>query len=369
MGPWVNMIPIAKPNIGEEEKNAVIKVLDSGMLAQGSKVKEFEDNFSEYIGTKYAIATNNGTTALHMALLSCGVEKGDEVITTPFSFIATVTSIIFCNAIPVFVDIEPKTFNMDPEKIEDAVTKNTKAIMVVHLYGQSCQMDKINKIAEKYDLKIIEDACQAHGAEFKRKRAGSIGDVGCFSFYPTKNMTTGEGGMITTNDHGISEKIKLLRNHGQQDRYDHVIIGYNYRMTDMAATIGIEQLKKLDRFNNKRTENADYLTKNLPNNVVTPVEMENVKHVFHQYTIRCKNRNKLINKLKENGIGSGIYYPKCLHQYQPLKKYQKNNLIEAEKATSEVLSLPIHPLVMQNDLNKIKMTIQNFYSSKKLGDY
>lgn len=250
------MIPIAKPNIGEEEKNAVMEVLESGMLAQGLKVKEFEERFAKYIGTKYAVATSNGTTALHIALLSSGIKKGDEVITTPFSFIASATSILFCNAVPVFADIKTKTFNINPNKIEKAITKKTKAIMVVHLYGQSSEMDRIKEIANKKKLSLIEDACQAHGAENNGKRVGSIGDIGCFSFYPTKNMTTGEGGMITTNDHVIAEKVRLLRDHGQKERYEHVIVGYNYRMTNIAAAIGIEQLQKLEQFNKKRRENA-----------------------------------------------------------------------------------------------------------------
>ena len=348
------MIPIAKPNIGEEEKKAVMKVLDSGMLAQGQKVKEFEDNFAKYIGTKYAIATNNGTTALHLALLSCGIGNGDEVITTPFSFIATATSIVFCGANPVFVDIEPNTFNIDPDKIESAISNKTKAIMVVHLYGQSAEMDKIKEIAEKYNLKIIEDACQAHGAEYNKKRVGSIGDVAGFSFYPTKNMTTGEGGMITTNDSKIADRIDLLRNHGQKDRYDHVDIGYNYRMTDISAAIGIEQLKKLDNFNKKRRENAKYFSENLSKSIEIPYVMDNAKHVYHQYTIKCNKRDKLVKNFKENGVGWGIYYPKCLHQYGPLKIYKnKNDLKNSEKSTSEVLSLPIHPLLKEDEREKI----------------
>ncbi|MCG2825195.1 MAG: DegT/DnrJ/EryC1/StrS family aminotransferase, partial [Thermoplasmatales archaeon] len=189
------MIPIAKPLIGDEEKKAVLDVLDSGMLAQGEKVKEFEEKFAEYIGVKYAVATSNGTTALHLALLASGVKSGDEVITTPFTFISTVTSILFCGAKPVFADINPKTFNIDPDKIEEMITKKTKAILPVHLYGQSCEMDKIREIAEKHALVVVEDACQSHGAEYHHKKVGGIGDAGCFSFYPTKNMTTGEGGM------------------------------------------------------------------------------------------------------------------------------------------------------------------------------
>src|SRR3989304_8088785 len=238
------MIHIASPLIGEEEKKAVEEVRSSGMLAQGPKVRELEEAFSRYIGSGHAIAANNGTTALHAALLACGIKRGDEVITTPFSFIATANTILYCGAKPVFADISEKTFNIDPEKIKDKITKKTKALLIVHLYGLPCEMKGILEICEEHNLRLIEDACQAHGAEYKGKKVGSFGDAACFSFYPTKNMTTGEGGMIKTNDMEVAEKAMLLREHGSKVRYHHEILGYNYRMTAIASAIGIEQLKR-----------------------------------------------------------------------------------------------------------------------------
>lgn len=346
------MIPIAKPVLGEEETKAVASVLESGMLAQGAKVKEFEEKFAKYVGTKYAIATNNGTTALHIGLLAAGVKPGDEVITTPFSFIATATTIIFCGAKPKFVDIDSRTFNIDATKIEDAITSKTKAIMPVHLYGQSAEMDRIMEIAKKHDLRVIEDACQAHGAEFNGKRVGAFGDCGCFSFYPTKNMTTGEGGMITTNNEEIMEKTRLLREHGQKTRYEHVTIGYNYRLTEIHAAIGIEQLKKLEGFNKKRIENAKILSSGMHEYVETPYVPPNTRHVYHQYTIKVKNRNELKEKLAKEGIGTGIYYPKLIYQYPPMNEYARKTKV-AEGIVNEVISLPVHPSLSKSDLDKI----------------
>ena len=346
------MIPIAKPVIGEEEKQAVLKVLDSGMIAQGKKVKEFEDEFAKYIGVKHAVATSSGTTALHTALLSLGIKKGDEVITTSFTFIATANSILFTGAKPVFVDIEEDTFNIDPSLIQKKITPKTKAILPVHLYGNPCNMNAIMEIADDNNLAVVEDACQAHGASVNNKKTGSFA-TGCFSFYPTKNITSGEGGMITTNDSKIDETARMIREHGSKERYYHKIIGYNYRMTDIQAAIGAEQLKKLDMFNKKRIENALYLNKSLKN-VKTPVIKEGCKHVFHQYTIRVKNRDKLIKILKEHGIGTSIYYPLPVHKQEPYRELGYNDKLPVtEKICEEALSLPIHPSVTKEELDKI----------------
>ena len=346
------MIPIAKPVIGEEEKQAVLKVLDSGMIAQGKKVKEFEDEFAKYIGVKHAVATSSGTTALHTALLSLGIKKGDEVITTSFTFIATANSILFTRAKPVFVDIEEDTFNIDPSLIQKKITPKTKAILPVHLYGNPCNMNAIMEIADDNNLAVVEDACQAHGASVNNKKTGSFA-TGCFSFYPTKNITSGEGGMITTNDSKIDETARMIREHGSKEKYYHKIIGYNYRMTDIQAAIGAEQLKKLDVFNKKRIENALYLNKSLKN-VKTPVIKEGCKHVFHQYTIRVKNRDKLIKILKEHGIGTSIYYPLPVHKQEPYRELGYNDKLPVtEKICEEALSLPIHPSVTKEELDKI----------------
>ncbi len=354
------MIPIAKPLIGEEEKRAVLEVLSSGALAQGTKVKQFEENFAGYVGTKYAIATSSGTTALHAALLAAGIEKGDEVITTPFSFIATANAILYCGAKPVFADIDPKTFNIDAEKIEEKITKRTKAFLVVHLYGQSCSIDAIKEICEDHDLKLIEDACQAHGAEYRGRKVGSFGDCAVFSFYSTKNMTTGEGGMITTDDARIAEKARLLREHGSKLRY-HDVLGYNYRMTDIAAAIGIEQLKKLDAMNHKRISNAKLLTRGIEKitGLETPYISPHAKHVFHQYTIRVReeygiSRDALVERLNKNGIGTLVYYPLPIHKQKLYKKLgYRDKLPMAEEAAKEVLSLPVHAGVSETEIRHI----------------
>ncbi|MBZ9570278.1 DegT/DnrJ/EryC1/StrS family aminotransferase [Methanobrevibacter sp. TMH8] len=351
-------IPIANPIIGEEEIEEVVKVLKSGFIAQGPKVAEFEEKFAEFVGSKYAIATSSGTTALHVALLSCGIGEGDEVITTPFTFAATGNSILYTGARPVFVDIDEDTFNIDPEKIEAAITPKTKAIMPVQLYGQSADMDKINEIAKKHDLYVIEDAAQAHGSVYNDKKVGNMGDIACFSFYPTKNMTTSEGGMITTNNQELAEKAKMFRAHGETNRYEHAVLGYNFRMTDIAAAIGIAQLKKIDGFNQKRIDNASYLTKELEevDGISTPKVLEGVKHVYHQYTIRVEtgNRDEWVKFLNDNGIGTGIHYPIPIYQQELYVELGYNdNLEKTEKAASSVISLPVHPSVTKEDLATI----------------
>jgi perosamine synthetase len=344
------MIPIAKPLLGEEEKRAVLEVLESGMLAQGQKVAEFERNFAKFIGVKHAIATSNGTTALHATLLAHNIGPGDEVITSPFTFIATANSIKMVEAKPIFVDIDPSTFNIHPELIEGAITSKTKAIMPIHLYGQPASMDRIQEIAEKHNLIIIEDACQAHGAEFHGRKVGSFG-TGCFSFYPTKNMTTGEGGMITSNDDSFTERVRKVIDHGSQKKYHHDSLGYNFRMTDLAAAIGIEQLKKLPGFNARRRKNAAFYLSNFnAPGIVLPRMIEG--HVFHQYTIQLspefgKSRDELVGYLNETGIGCHVYYPLPLHKQEAFKENNQQSFPNAEKASQEVFSLPIHPEVSE----------------------
>lgn len=357
------MIPVAKPLIGEEEIKEVEKVLKSGFIAQGPKVAEFEEAFASYVGVKHAIAVSSGTTALHLSLLSAGVKKDDEVITTPFSFAATGNCALYIGAKPVFVDINPKTFNMDPELIKEAITKKTKAILPVHLYGQPAQMERINEIAREHDLVVIEDAAQAHGAMIKDKMVGSIGDMACFSFYPTKNMTTSEGGMITTNNSQMEDMARILRAHGEKERYQHVVLGYNFRMTDISASIGLVQLKKLDGFNKKRIENAEYLTEHINeiSGIEPPYISPEVKHVFHQYTVRVKEgkRDNLMEYLNQEGVGTGIHYPIPIYKQ---KLYQDmgydDNCPETENAASEVLSIPVHPDLSIEELEKIVISLE-----------
>jgi len=360
------MIPIAKPIIEQEEKQAVLEVLESGMLAQGERVRAFESAFAEFIGVKYAIATSSGTTALHTALLAHQIDAGAEVITTPFSFIATANCILYVGARPIFVDIDARTFNIDPAQIEAAITPRTRAILPVHLFGLSCDMEAITAIAEKHRLIVIEDACQSHGASYRGQKVGSFG-TGVFSFYPTKNITCAEGGMITTNDAEIAERCRVIRQHGMRRRYYHDELGFNFRMTDVHAAIGLEQLKKLPRFNRIRQQNARYLSERLKGARV-PYTPEGYEHVFHQYTIRVdpKRRDALIDHLTQRGIGCSIYYPIPIHKqsyYLEALHYQPS-LPVAERTASEVLSLPVHPALSQQDLDMIVQAVNAFYETE-----
>lgn len=349
------MIPIAKPLIGMEEERRILEVLASGQLVQGPKVREFEARFAEFCGAEHAIATSSGTTALHIAVLAHQIGPEDEVITSPFSFIASANCALYVGARPVFVDIEPDFFTIDPAKIEERITEKTKAIIPVHLYGQACDMDPIIEIAEKHGLVVIEDACQAHGASYQGRPVGSFG-TSCYSLYATKNIMAIEGGMIVTNDPEIAERARLIRNHGSLRTYEHVMLGYNMRMTDLAAAIGLVQLDKLDIWNSIRRANAEYLTSGLSQveGVMTPKIRAGAEHVFHQYTLRMSDRDRAAQELREMGIGVGIHYPIPIHK-QPL--YQqlgyKDCLPVAEAASREVLSLPVHPALTKAELDSI----------------
>ena len=351
-------VPIAKPIIGEEEIENVVEVLKSGMIAQGPRVEEFEKRFAEWVGAEYGIAVNSGTAALHVALLSCGIGEGDEVITSPFTFIASGNSILYTGAKPVFADIDLKTYTINPDSIEPLINENTKAILPVQLYGQSANMDKINEIAEKYSLIVIEDAAQAHGATCNGKNVGALGDMSCFSFYPTKNMTTSEGGIITTDDEDLAERAKIFRAHGASVRYYHNEIGYNFRMSDISAAIGLAQLDKIDGFNDKRIENAKYLNEGLKDvdGVVTPYCAYDSKHVYHQYTIRVEkgNRDDWVSIINECGVGTGIHYPVPLYN-QPIYKTLdiEGDCPNAELAADNVISLPVHPSLTKEDLDLV----------------
>jgi dTDP-4-amino-4,6-dideoxygalactose transaminase len=355
------MINMAKPLIGEEEKQAVLEVLDSGILAQGPRTKAFEEAFAAMCGTKHAVATSSGTTALHTALLANGIGPGDEVITSSFTFIASANSILFTGARPVFVDIDPHTFNLDPDKVEAAITPKTKTLLPVHLFGLMSNMPALMEIASKHGLKVIEDACQSHGAAINGKRAGSFG-VGTFSLYPTKNMTSAEGGMITTDGDAVAEKARVIRQHGMRRRYYHDEIGFNFRMTDVHAAIGLAQLKKLEKFNAIRQANARTLSGHLKG-VSVPFVPEGYEHVYHQYTVRVPDgkRDSLRTYLQENGIGSEVYYPVPVHQQAVYKNLgYEISLPESEKAALEVLSLPVHPALSQTDLETIIQAVNTF---------
>jgi dTDP-4-amino-4,6-dideoxygalactose transaminase len=347
------VIPLSIPLLGEEEKRAVLEVIDSKQLAQGPRVEAFERGFAEICGVKYGVATSSGTTALQAAVLAHGIGPGDEVITTPFTFIASANSILFAGAKPVFVDIDERTYNMDPSLIEEAITPRTKAILPVHLFGYPADMEAIMDIALRHNLAVIEDACQAHGASIHGRRVGSF-TTGCFSFYPTKNITTAEGGIVTTNDDGVADRVRLLRSHGQRQRYYHESLGYNFRMTEIQGAIGWVQLGKLEKFTAARRANAEYLSQELTG-VVTPYEALGFYHVYHQYTIRVpERREQLAARLHERGIGTGVYYPLPVHQQAVYQKLgYRDHLPVAEKACQEVLSLPVHPALTRQELDHI----------------
>lgn len=354
-------IPIANPDISEEAKQRVNEVLDSGLLADGPQVRKFEDEFADYCGVDHAIATANGTTALHAALEGLGIGEGDTVLTTPFSFIATANAIRFTGAKPVFVDIDPETYNMDPTVVSATARKhNVDAIMPVHLYGLPAAMDPIREVADDLGVPVIEDAAQAHGATYNDELVGSLGDVSCFSFYPTKNMTTGEGGMILTDHAEVADAAARFVNHGRTDSYEHAEVGHNFRMTSIAAAIGRSQLNRLPKFIQRRQRNASQLTEGLvETELITPVTPEDRTHAYHQYTVRTSSRNDLQKHLDEHDIGYGVYYPRCIHN-QPAYERVQAEAPSAETAAKEVLSLPVHPNVSRTDINEIIDTIHAY---------
>lgn len=369
-----NVIPIAKPIITKGEIDAATRVLRSGHLTEGEVVTQLEQIFASYCDTKYAVAVNSGTAALHTALYSLGIGQGDEVITTPFTFVATANAICMTGAKPVFVDILPDTFLINPKQIEAKITKKTKAIIPVNLYGQPADYQEIYAIAKKYKLFIIEDAAQSIGATYHGKRSGTFADLSCFSFYATKNIMCGEGGMITTNHAPLAKRARQFKNHGQSAtaRYKYNDIGYNYRMMDLLAAIVIEQLKKIDWIITKRQALARQYTEafSLIKGIVTPIVDKSRTHVFHQYTIRVEKpfplkRDELKNYLKKHGIVSNVYYPTPLYDFTHLYDGTNPNRQYpiTELATQQVLSLPVHPLVRQIDVNRIIRTIRDYETS------
>lgn len=348
----MKIIPLAKPIIGRKERKAVIRVLKSGNLAQGPEVKAFENEFSRLVEDRTCVAVNSGTSALHLALLSLGIGPGDEVIVPSFTFAATANSVSICGAIPVFVDIEPSTFNIDPLEIEKAITNKTKAIQVVHLYGLPANMPRIMELARKYKLLVIEDAAQAHLASIEGRPVGTFGDAAAFSFYPTKNMTSGEGGMIVFKNPEAARMARLYRNQGMEKRYENEVIGFNLRMTEIHAAIGRAQLNKLKERTRQRQENAIYLSDRISSQVILPIQPEGYSHVFHQYTIRVPgNRDIFGENLVKLGVGNGVYYPIPVHEL-PAYKIEKNIPV-TRKICKEVLSLPVHSALSKSDLNRV----------------
>lgn len=352
------MISIANPLIGSEERAAVDKVLKSGIIAQGPEVAKFEEEFAEMCGVKYAVATSNGTTAGHLVMIANNIGPGDEVITTPFTFFATASVVMMVGAKPIFIDVEEDGFCLNPDGIESVITEKTKAIHPVHLYGELADIPKISKISKDNNLVLIEDSAQAHCAEEWGGKAGSFGDAGWFSFYPTKNMTTSEGGMITTNNKELADRCKILRAHGMSAQYQHTEFGYNYRMTDVSAAIGRVQLKRLSSFNNRRREVAMIYNEHLSQYVEVPKNRRG--HVFHQYTILSDDRDKLRKHLQDKDVGSGTYYPTLLFDYKPMSQYSAD-CPRAQKLTEKALSLPVHPALTDKDVFTVIEAVKSFF--------
>ena len=350
------MIAIANPSLGREEKRRVEEVLDSGMLAEGDLVREFESGFADYCGTDRGVATSSGTTALHAALVSLGIGRGDRVLTTPFSFIATANSVRLAGAEVDFVDVNPQTYNIDPDALERRLRDDEQvdAVIAVHLYGLPADVGRLGELADRYDFRLVEDAAQAHGARYDGRRVGGFGDAACFSFYPTKNMTTGEGGMILTDDEAIAERARRFIDHGRTSGYEHASVGHNFRMTNIAAAIGCAQLDRLPDFVDARRRNAAGLTDRLEDipDVTTPVEPNGYEHVYHQYTVRVPNRDALREHLSNQEIGTGVYYPIPIHQ-QPAYEGASGPYPVSEAYAEEVLSLPVHPELDGPDLDRI----------------
>jgi dTDP-4-amino-4,6-dideoxygalactose transaminase len=349
------MIPIAKPLLGAEEEAAVLAVLRSGQIAQGERVAALERCFAERVGVAHAVASSSGTASLHLSLLALGIGPGDEVITSPFTFIASANAALYVGARPVLADIDPRTYNLDPGAVEARITPRTRAIVPVDLYGLPADMPALSAIAQRHGLFLVDDAAQALGASVEGRQSGTFG-VGNFSLYPTKNITSVEGGMLTTDDAALAARARMLRNHGQSQRYRHEILGYNLRMTDLHAAVGLAQFNQLDAFTQARQRNAAYLDAGLSGVVETPYVPPGYVHVYHQYTVRIPGgrRDAVAEALRARGVGTAVHYPIPVH-LQPLyiELGYRDRLPEAERAAAEVLSLPVHPGLSEADLATI----------------
>jgi perosamine synthetase len=358
-----DFIPAARPIIGDDERRAVDAVLLSGHLAQGAQVAAFEQEFSDaLVDGRAAVAVNSGTSGLHLGLLAAGIGPGDEVIVPSFTFAATANSVALTGATPVFADIESDHFCLDPASVEAAITDRTAAIMPVHLYGHPANMTELQVVAARHGLKLFEDAAQAHGASLHDRKVGSFGEFAMFSLYPTKNMTSGEGGMVTTDDDNIERRIRLLRNQGMERQYENELVGFNVRMTEIHAAIGRVQLTKIHKWTQQRQRNAAFLSENL-SGVSVPKIARGAEHVFHQYTVRIlEDRERIATALKEEyRIGSGVYYPIPNHRLPSFR--QTEDLPTTEAASREVLSLPVHPSLSANDLDRIVIAMNSLTSA------
>lgn len=357
-------IPLCKPVFDKDMERAAVNALRNEFFILGESVYKFEENFAKYCNTDYAVAVSSGTAALHLSLIALGIKNGDKILTTPMSFIATSNAVIHANATPVFSDID-ETWNIDPKKIR--IKDGMKGIIPVHLYGRPCNMDEILEIAEKNKIFVIEDACQAHGADYKGRKVGGIGDVGCFSFYSTKDMTVGgDGGMVTTNNEKVAEIVRKLRHCGRKSSYEHDMIGYTARLNTVNAAIGIEQLKKLDNWIEKRRKNAELYRKLLSGvkEISLRIPENDKKDVHYVFVIRVKKRDELKEFLKKNGISCGIHYQIPIHLqpiYRELYGYTGGEFPESEKHAEECLSLPMFPDLKENEIRYVCDKIKEFY--------
>ncbi|BCW07224.1 MULTISPECIES: DegT/DnrJ/EryC1/StrS family aminotransferase [Micrococcaceae] len=346
-------IPPAKPIIGDDERKAVEAVLASGQLAQGSEVASFEQEFSQVLlDGRAAVAVNSGTSGLHLGLLAAGIGAGDEVIVPSFTFAATANSVALTGATPVFADVDPDYYTLDPASVESKITDRTAAIMPVHLYGHPFDVDAIGALAAKHGVKVFEDAAQAHGAAVNGRKVGTFGDFAMFSLYPTKNMTSGEGGMVSTGLADVERRLRLLRNQGMERQYENELVGFNARMTNIHAAIGRVQLTKVEGWTKTRQENAAFFDANIEG-VITPKVAEGYEHVYHQYTIRIsEDRDGFAKALREEyNVGCGVYYPIPNHRLAPFQT--SDELPVTEESAASVLSLPVHPSLSQDDLDRI----------------
>lgn len=360
------MIPISSVDVPEEAEALVIEVLRSGMLASGPKVAALESLAREMAGTAHALAVNNGTTALVVALEALDLQPGDEVVTTPFTFVATLNAILEAGATARFADIGDD-FLIDPTSVEAAVTDRTAVLLPVHLYGQPADMDALSAVADRHDLRIVEDSAQAHGAAIGDRRVGSWG-IGCFSLYGTKNVTTGEGGLVTTDDDAVADRIAVLRNQGMRARYQYEVPGHNYRLTDLQAAVGIPQLARLDEINARRNRNAATLTAGLSGieGLITPTVAEGRTSAWHQYTVRITpdaalTRDEFVERMIAEGVGAGVYYPAPVFDYDCYRDHPRvvvNVASNTVRIAGEVASLPVHPKLSDGDLDRIVSTVR-----------
>ena len=346
------MIGLSNPIIGDQERAAVDAVLTSGNLASGARVKQFEAVFAQFCGVEHAVALGSGTAALFLGLLACGVKSGDQIIVPSFTFAATANAVSMCGAEPVFADIDPDTFCITADSIEAVLTDRTKGVMPVHLYGHPAPMNEIMNIADRHGIDVYEDAAQAHGADWMGRTVGGWGKFGAFSFYPTKNMTTGEGGMVTTDDAEVADRVRLLRNQGMRQRYQHEIVGLNERMTEIEAAIGLIQLERLPGWTAARISNAGYYREHLHPDLHVPITPEHGTHVYHQFTLCPPDRAPLMAALDDAGIGYGIYYPIPTH-HQPQFCDGAPVLPVTEQVADQVISIPVRPDLAPEELTRI----------------